>query len=71
MRVKGILMKNDFHEEMVDRLAERKTKKGNSWLSLLFKILILFFLVILMKNLGSVKNKKQDNLSNQIEMQTK
>ncbi len=42
---------NKFHEEIKERIANRHKKKVNTWLSLLLKIIILTFLVMVIKNL--------------------
>ena len=47
-----------FKEEFERRRVERRNKRSSTWIGLIIRILILAFVIMIMKNLGTSRARK-------------
>lgn len=50
---------DNFREEILRRRNERRNKRSPNWLSLVFKLLLLIFVVIIIRFFGKPVEKKE------------
>jgi hypothetical protein len=51
---------DNFREEILRRRNERRNKRSPNWLSLVFKLLLLIFVVVVIRFFGKPAEKKEN-----------